>query len=519
MPTKRFHFRPIATIAASILILAAAIYGVLMTIAREADSHQRDTEQRIVRSALDQQRAWLEGVLVQQAYWDTAYDKVGDTLDVKWIDTNIGQSAEVAGIPLTAIFDRRLELVYRYSVHRLPDEAARLRNSSSLMALARQALAAPQLPPKAATGFVRMDGGLYLAAAERIVPFDMRARHPLARRFAIAFLVPFDSATLHKLQSEFDLAPLAVSRGPSHDTANFALADSTGTPLVWLTWRSARPGNHFANAAAPFAIGCFILLAALQLIVLRWWLQVARKMHDEGVARTAFLATVSHELRTPLNAIIGFSDCMVGEMFGPLSARYREYARDIKTSGQLLLNIVNDVLDLTHLNSAAEVLMVPVRPAEVLVGAVRMLREYAKCDHISINYADRSGDGEVAANEKALSQIVLNLGSNAVKFSPPNSSVDVILERGADFVDIIVGDRGAGIPPEKLHLIGQPFFQAHMSARKPGSGLGLAIVKKLTERLGGEFTIESEVGAGTTVRVRLPLLRTTQASQRPRVAA
>jgi two-component system cell cycle sensor histidine kinase PleC len=253
------------------------------------------------------------------------------------------------------------------------------------------------------------------------------------------------------------------------------------------------------------ALSCFALLAALQLVVLRSWLQAAQRLHDEGVAKTMFLANASHELRTPLNAIIGFSECMDVEMFGPLDARYREYARDIKTSGQLLLGIVNDVLDLTHLNSAAEVVMQPVRLGDTLGGALRMLREYAKSDRITIDYVDNSEGAVVAANEKALSQILLNLGSNAVKFSPPHTSVDIALQRGHGFVDIIVRDRGAGISAEKLRFVGQPFFQAHeTSTRKPGSGLGLAIVKKLTQRLGGEFAIASSPGAGTTVSVRLP---------------
>jgi signal transduction histidine kinase len=519
MPTKRFHLRPIAIIAASILILGGAIYAVLMTIARVGDDHQRAIEQRIVTSALDQQRVKLSGMLVQQAYWDLGYDEVSDHLNVAWADANFGRSGELAGVPLTAIFDYGNLPVYRFSAPATAADAAAIGTSPSLAVLVDRALAAPTLPPRPVTAFVRVRTTLYFAAAERIVPNDARAAHPLARHYALAYLLPVDAAMMKSFQSGFNVAPLALAPSPAPQLAHVALVDTTGAPLAWLNWRSARPGEDFANGAAPVAISCFILLAALQLVVVRWWMEMAQKVHDEAVGRTAFLANVSHELRTPLNAIIGFSDCMAGEMFGPLSPRYREYARDIKSSGQLLLGIVNDVLDLTHLTSIAEVIMQPVMPAEALVGAVRMLREYAKCDEISINYIDRSGNAEVAANEKALSQILLNLGSNAVKFSAPKSSVDVIVERAGDWLDIVVRDRGQGIAPEKLRLVGQPFFQAHASARKPGSGLGLAIVKKLTERLGGEFGIESTLGAGTTARVRLPVLRSTASSSRTRVAA
>lgn len=519
MPTHRLHVRPVAIIVASILILGTAIYAVLMTIARVGDAHQRDIEQRIVESALNQQRMKLAGMMVQQAYWDTAYDAVGAHPDVKWIDANLGFSAETAGVPVTAIFDAQARPVYRFATPAMKAAAAALQASPSLAGLARRALAARALPPAAATAFVRVGNATFLGAAQRIVPNDARAARPLARHYVLTYLLPVDSALLRGFQSGFDVAPLALSQSPRPGLATLALADSRGNPIAWLSWRSARPGEDFADAAAPLAIGCFVLLAALQLIVLRWWMQLAQRMHDDGVARSAFLANASHELRTPLNAIIGFSDCMVGEMFGPLSPRYRDYAHDIKTSGQLLLGIVNDVLDLSHLNSAAEIPMQPVGAAKALEGAVRMLREYAKGDRISVAYFDNTDGAEVAANEKALSQILLNLGSNAVKFSAPQSCIDIVLQRGPDCVELVVRDHGVGIPQDKLASIGQPFYQAHQSiARKPGSGLGVAIVKKLTERLGGEFSITSVIGVGTTVTVRLPQLRSPSELARARAA-
>ncbi|MGH6890244.1 MAG: sensor histidine kinase [Rhizomicrobium sp.] len=517
MPSKHHHLRPAAIILASICILGAAIYGVLLTIAHVADAHQREIEQRIVESALVQERTKLSGMLVQQAYWGTAYDAVGPTLNRAWIDSNLGTSAEMGGVPVSAVLDARARVVYRFSTRSAASIAAALPGSETLARFARRVEAEPALPPTALTAFVRAGNAVCLVAAQRIVPDDARARHPLSRRYVLAYLLPVDATLLRDVQSGFDVAPISLSRVPDSGLAHVALAGAAGRPLAWLNWHSARPGTDFANAAAPLALGCFLLLAALQLIVLRWVMQTAARMRDESVERTVFLANASHDLRTPLNAIIGFSDCMVSEMFGPLSPRYREYACDIRTSGQLLLGIVNDVLDLTQLNGVPNISMERLKVGEALSDAVRMLREYAKADGIDIDFSDRSGGAEIAANEKALSQILLNLGSNAVKFSPPKATVTIVVRRRADFVDLVVRDRGHGIPADKLRLVGQPFFQAHSaSARKPGSGLGLAIVKKLTERLGGEFAIESAVGVGTTVTVSLPQLR---ASESPRSRA
>ncbi len=507
-----------AIIIASILILAAAIYAVLMTIARVGDAHQRIIEQRIVESALGQHRMKLGGMMVQQAYWDQAYDSIGPSPDRRWMDSNLGYSAQLGGVPITLVFDAQARQVYSFSASATQNAAAP--PSATLAMLVRGALARPALPPSPVTAFVREGNETYLAAAQRIVPNDARAAHPLARRYVLAYLLPIDAAMLRGLQTGFgvtrpDLSPMADGR-----RAHVALTDMAGRPLAYLNWRPARPGRDFANEIAPVALGCFFLLAALQLVVLYWWMQIARRIQGEAESRSRFLANASHELRTPLNAIIGFSDCMAGEMFGPLSPRYREYARDIKASGQLLLGIVNDVLDFSHLNNAAEIPMEKLKAGEALANAVRMLREFAREDDCRVDFVDRSNGAEVMASEKALNQILLNLGSNAVKFSPQGSIVSVLLQRRGEAVELIVRDNGVGIPADKLRLIGQPFFQAHQGAsRRPGSGLGLAIVKKLAERLGGEFVLQSTVGVGTRAMVRLPLLHTADEPARTRAAA
>ncbi|HEY3638660.1 MAG TPA: ATP-binding protein [Rhizomicrobium sp.] len=520
MLNKHPHIRPVAIILASILILGAAIYAVLMTIARVGDAHQREIEQRIVETALGQHRMKLGGMIVQQAYWDTAYDAIGPDADTHWLDANMGSSAELGGVPITLILDSQAQPIYRFVSRSAGKYAATLPSTDTLSLIAHQALAKPALPPAPLTAYVQAGKALYLAAAQRIVPNDARASHPLARHYVLIYLLPVDQTMLREIQSGFGVAQPMLSPAPNTKWAHVALTNVEGQSLGYLNWRPARPGRQFANEIAPVALGCFFLLAAMQLIVLRWWMQIAGRIQDESVARTRFLANASHELRTPLNAIIGFSDCMVGELFGPLSARYREYAHDIKTSGQLLLGIVNDVLDFTQLNGTTEIPMEALKAGEALAGAVRMLCEYAKDDDIRIDFADRSKGAEVVASEKSLCQLLLNLGSNAVKFSQPGSTVFIVLQRRAEKLELVVRDSGLGIPADKLGSIGRPFFQAHQSvARRPGSGLGLAIVKVLTERLNGEFVIESTVGVGTTATIRLPIVRSTIEPIRARAAA
>ena len=503
--------KPFLLAAAALAILAAALYTGLFEMARTGDSRQRAIEQTVIASALKHVREKLSDTLAQNAYWDTAYDHVTEPLDRGWVDTHLGAySSQTAGIPLTAIFTPQTALAYQYSTPALHGVARVLEKNSSVRALITRAVAANQFPPVATAAFVQVGDRMFIGAAQRIVPNDARAHGVLSRHFVLAYFLPLDENGLIGLQSDFRVAALGWSRDPDAARASIPVQDANGHTIQFLEWRSATPGATFAMAAAPYALICFVLVAGLQLIVLRSWFQAARKLRDESVVRTMFFANASHELRTPLNAIIGFSECLATEMFGPLSLRYKDYAKDILASGKLLLSIVNDVLDLTRINSSETIAAAPLPFAESLTQPLRMLSEYAKPELVAIRFSDRSRNAAVHANEKALNQIFLNLGSNAVKFSPPGGAVHIVLSRDDkdQYVELSVRDNGPGIPADKLRQVGQPFFQAHHDREgRPGSGLGLAIVKALALKLGGEFKLDSSVGVGTTALVRLPLVR------------
>jgi len=503
------RFRPIATVLATILTLGLSIYIVLIAVARSGDERQRTIEQTIVQSALAQIQEKLGGVIAQNAEWDTAYDGVSEPINAKWAEELV-PNANRSNVKITMIANARATPIFTYAESGTSGDAAALKTSPALVALVARSLAAPVEPAVGFTAYVAVHGRLYLAAAQRIIPSEDRGGGPLARHFALVYLTPLEASTTNELQAEFHIAPLRKSFAPEPGIASVALRDAKGKAVAYLNWRAATPGQAFANNAAPFALGCFAIVGLLQFVVLRSWTRAAERLRDEGVAKTMFLANVSHEFRTPLNAIIGFSECIATEIFGPISPRYRGYAHDILASGKHLLGIVNDVLDLSELSSSKAVALEPMDLAAAVVQPLCMLREFARSEAIEVRFADRGGNARIVANEKAVSQILLNLGSNAVKFSPAGGTVEIMLRNRAkqNCVELVVRDRGTGIPEEKLRLIGQPFFQAHnATARTPGSGLGLAIVKTLVELLKGELTIESTPGIGTTATVRLPLHR------------
>jgi two-component system cell cycle sensor histidine kinase PleC len=235
----------------------------------------------------------------------------------------------------------------------------------------------------------------------------------------------------------------------------------------------------------------------------------AEKIRAEGAnkAKSEFLANMSHELRTPLNAINGFSEIMVGELFGPLGdARYKEYAGDILSSGQHLLQVINDILDMSKIEAGKMNLRFErIDLQEVADDAVRLVRNRAEAAGLEL-IVDMPGLPEVEADFRAVKQILLNLLSNAVKFTPRGGRIRVfgragVDGRGGSRVMVGVEDTGIGISKADMNRLAKPFEQVESQHAKTqqGTGLGLALTKSLIEMHGGVMEMKSEPGHGTTV--------------------
>jgi two-component system cell cycle sensor histidine kinase PleC len=231
------------------------------------------------------------------------------------------------------------------------------------------------------------------------------------------------------------------------------------------------------------------------------------RAEDANAAKSKFLANMSHELRTPLNAIIGFSEIMESAMFGPLGAdKYTEYSRDIRESGEYLLDVINDILDMSKIE-AGGIRLAPeaVEVELILADCQRVVSTRASEKRLNLT-VEIEPELVVNADRRALKQIALNLLSNAVKFTPEGGAVTVYGRERSGMVTIAIKDNGIGIPKSALRKLGRPFEQveSQLTKKYPGSGLGLAIAKSLAELHGGDMHIRSTLGAGTIVIVRLP---------------
>lgn len=225
-------------------------------------------------------------------------------------------------------------------------------------------------------------------------------------------------------------------------------------------------------------------------------------------AKSRFLATMSHELRTPLNAVIGFSEVLAEEVYGPIeNDRYKEYVHDILLSGRQLLDLINDILDLSKVEAGKmQIEEEVVELAPLAETAVRSLAEQARRRDIAIE-CDIPSTTVILADRRVCRQILLNLLSNAVKFSRPGGKVVVDAEQGADGVLCLkVSDQGIGLCEDELPKVTEAFYKAgnQCLSEQAGSGLGLSLVKLFAELHGGALDIESALDVGTTVMVCFP---------------
>ena len=252
--------------------------------------------------------------------------------------------------------------------------------------------------------------------------------------------------------------------------------------------------------------------------------EARRRAEANNLAKSRFLANISHELRTPLNAILGFSEVTMTEMMGPVGNKlYKEYAGDIHRSGKHLLQVINDILDLSRIEAGKyELRPEPVSLSAVAADCHRLLTLRADSKQLTVNLRLDETLAPLWADEKSLRQIVLNLLSNALKFTPPGGSITLTVAGTREGGQMLsVRDTGPGIPKEELPRVMQAFGQGSLAYHNAegGTGLGLPIVKSLVEMHGGLFELQSELRIGTEAIVRLPVHRVMRPATAPTAAS
>jgi two-component system cell cycle sensor histidine kinase PleC len=250
--------------------------------------------------------------------------------------------------------------------------------------------------------------------------------------------------------------------------------------------------------------------------------QALHQVTEANAAKSKFLANVSHELRTPLNAILGFSEVLQRQLHGALNAQQEEYVGYVHQSGQLLLTLVDELLDLAVAEAGRELNDDCIDLGALLAGSMKLLEPRAASNGVELTLDLPAEDVVLVGDEVKLKQVLLNLLTNAVKFTPAGGSVTARIGVQADGAPAVtIADTGIGISAGEIDHILQPFGQAHDHRAHPhqGAGLGLPLAKALVELHGGRLTIESQIDVGTSVEVALPAVRRLDAQARISAAA
>lgn len=512
-------------------VLFAAILWLLNVSSSSLDRTQMADEAKLLRSLVNDYEKSLSMMVADYSSWTEMYDYLNGPRNQAWDDANLGPYISASyGMDEIQIVSREGRVVYSYLRQPRSEMDQRMvRDTQATAYLARLAFAREvPLVQKPVSGFMTLNGVPCIVIASTVR--DSAVKEP--SHFALLEIRMLNPAALHKLSYGYGITQLRPERARSGGLA-LNTPDGARAPFR-LFWNPSKDGRALFNTVLPVVllIGAFVLAAFLALArismrilahirvseqrFLKAELQTsyARAHAAEETARSksAFIANMSHELRTPLNAILGFSDLMRLETLGPIGvAKYRSYIDDIHLSGTHLLNVVNDILQISKIEAGKyEPQLGDIALDETVRESLRMADILAQQKSIRFEIQIPPAPCMVAADAQALKQIVLNLLSNAVKFSPQGSSVGIVCDdAGADYI-LRISDQGCGIPEETLKELGKPFVQAEgaYNRKYQGAGLGLAICFLLARAMSGSIQIESMENKGTTVSVRIPKSKT-----------
>ncbi|MEZ5994866.1 MAG: ATP-binding protein [Hyphomonadaceae bacterium] len=510
---------PILGLVCVITILAVAAFA---NFARQQDHAFASTSERLVASAVDGRASSLEGLVLDYANWDAAFDNITASFDHDWLVDNFYSGVadgmivfhSDGGVRFSWFGDAVAADASAYEQAAMGAAAA----TPNLQRLVRAASPAGTV----ARTFARANGRLVLVALAPISQEDDAERLAPESGNGEDFLVMIDvisddelAAMAHALN--LDGLQFAPPSEASHSRAviNEQLAQPGGGPVGVLEWRHAFPGTAAFQRQIGYVVAGLLLIGILTFVVAGRLVagQIAASASAQAALeasreKSEFLARVSHELRTPLNAIIGYAEIIQEEHEEP--ALQRDTARIVQAARHLG-HLINDIIDQSRIDAGAVKINAEVIAASAMMSEVEaLMRPAARAAGVDLQAAASAASGYVYADHVRLRQCLLNIVGNAIKFSTQGGAVTVRVRPAVgpngDVIVFDVTDSGIGIAENEVENIFRPFTQANSSIAKTfgGTGLGLSITRDLAREMGGDVSVVSKPGNGSVFSLAIP---------------
>jgi len=536
---RRTNTGALFPLAALFIVAVTAVLTFLGIAASNIDKVARESSSHLIGSVFSDMEE-RHGLLVSDhSWWLEIVEQVEKGFDPQWADENIGSNLiEQFDLAHSLVFgtDNRIAFQYGFSENPGPSASALITAARPMIALARNA--EPDRP-EPAVAYVSMGDEVYLAGVSAILPEDEDMAAAKPKPYPVLIITRLiDRAVLLEISEKFLLHDLRFNE-TGMDPA-LELKGIDGRAAAAVTWHPDRPGaRYFTSLSLPLGLVFAVMAGAAWLILARdrrnrlaledrtreimatnlaLSQSEARAREAEAIATEAshakslFLANMSHELRTPLNAVIGFSKMIESEVLGTVgNPKYREYGHDIHNSASHLLELVRRILDMAKIDVGEFILFEEaLKFDELLDDCCRMVGPSADEGGITLRWELERDRTLVLVDRVRLRQVVLNLLTNAIKFTPKGGRVGLVSGVEPDGTTWFrVTDTGIGMEATDIPRVLEPFGRTEHGSRvdREGAGLGLSLSKAIAELHGGTLEIESTPGMGTAVTVTLPINR------------
>jgi len=530
-------FRQLATPPALIVAISAVAIVVLVYLSAQSQDRIAVNESKRLMSAIlaSEQRA-ISKLSLDNSYWDQSADNLVKKLDLTWAQSNIAEYLhETYGVSTAQAFDAKDRLIYGVVEGERSETDPNSLFSKGLVDFVRLARSgARDEEPVTRVGLFKVGGLVHVAAATRIVGYHYAGGEEVLEPTDAVLIISrsLNMERLAELGNDFGLSGLQYKEQPGANEVSIALQLFDGSSGGALCWRVKMPGAELMKSVLPGIIVTFMIFAGLglwfaariQKLLAAYANEVEDRKQAEILARIAkedadranqakseFLANMSHEIRTPLNAIIGFSQVLTQNYLGELTDKQRDSVQDILGSGQHLLQIINDILDLSKVEAGELGLdESDVNICDIIEQSNSLMRLKAEESGITLIADLPDKPVRIAGDARLVTQMLQNLLSNAVKFTPKGGTVTVrTMTRDDGDVELQVEDSGIGIADADMEKALAPFRQVDnaFDSDHQGTGLGLPLVAAMAKLHDGRLVLESQVGVGTVASIRFPAER------------